>query len=87
MKIRAIKQNRDPIPDPPKDLSAESRDLWNRLVPTEGRSVQRRTLLLQGLRALDRAEQARRQLATEGLLVITPRSGVSHVNPLLKVES
>jgi P27 family predicted phage terminase small subunit len=86
MPIRSIRQNRDPIPDAPSDLSAESQDLWARLVPTEGRSVQRRTLLLQGLRALDRASQARRELASQGLLVVTPRSGVAHVNPLVRVE-
>jgi phage terminase small subunit len=87
MPVRSIRHQQDPIPDPPEDLSAESKDLWTRLVPTAARSVQRRTLLAQGLRALDRADQARREVATQGLLVTTARSGVAHVNPLLKVES
>jgi P27 family predicted phage terminase small subunit len=86
MSIRTIRQREEPVPDAPPDLSAESQDLWVRLVPTEARSLGRRTLLLQALRALDRANQARRELADQGLLVVTPRTGFPHANPLLKIE-
>src|SRR5437660_791686 len=85
MAIRPIRHE-EPIPDPPEDLSPESKDLWIRLVPTAARSLQRRTLLAQGLRALDTASQARRELASQGLLITTVRSGVQHINPLVRVE-
>jgi phage terminase small subunit len=43
-------------------------------------------LLEQMLAAYDRAEQSRVQIEDAGLTVTTERSGVSHANPLLRIE-
>jgi hypothetical protein len=47
----------------------------------------RLALLLVGLRALDRSEEAREQLAKEGLTITNKKTGVVHANPLLKIEN
>ena len=85
MSIRTIRQT-DPIPDAPAHLSPHCQELWRRLVPGEARSLQRQCALQAALEALDRADQARRELGDQGLLVVTARSGFPHANPLLKIE-
>ncbi len=72
-------------PEPPAGLSPKSEALWLS-VADRARSPGRQALLAEALRALDRADQARTAVDAEGLTLTTPRSGVSHVNPLLLAE-
>jgi phage terminase small subunit len=81
------KQAETPVfPAPPEHLSERSRDLWRQLGPTEARSLQRRTFFQVGLEALDRADEARRLVAVEGMTTTTESTGAMHVNPLVKIE-
>lgn len=71
---------------PPSHLSEKSQELWRSVVPSRGKSPGRLALLAEGLAALDRAEQARAEIAATGLTTKTERSGVVHVSPLVKIE-
>lgn len=66
---------------PPADLSESSKALWKELVPRRARSPERLELLTQALHARDRAAELRQVLATEGLFLVTPRSGCKHAHP------
>ena len=84
--MRKTKQTVAPAPDPPEHLSEESKGLWRALCPTRARSVGRQRLLRTALECLDRAEEARRFVETEGLTTKTESTGALHVHPLLRVE-
>ena len=68
-----------PIPVP-SGLSERSVALWSSLVPRRARSIERLTLLEEGLRALDMAAEIETKLKIEG-----PVSGI-HVSPLVKIH-
>jgi phage terminase small subunit len=75
------------FPDPPPEhLSERSKALWQALAPDHARSLQRRTLFQVGLEALDRADEARVIIETEGLVSTTATTGVPHINPLVRIE-
>ncbi|MBK9171073.1 MAG: hypothetical protein IPM24_26940 [Bryobacterales bacterium] len=74
------------VPEPPEHLSERSRELWITLAPTEARSLERRTLFLSALEALDTADAARHIVQAEGLTSTTASTGVVHLNPAVKVE-
>lgn len=71
---------------PPEHLSARSQALWAAVVPSRARSAERLALLGVALEALDRADQARDAVAADGMVKVTPRSGMARLHPLLKVE-
>lgn len=71
---------------PPSHLSERSQALWRSVVPSRGKSPGRLVLLAEGLAALDRAEEARAAIAESGLTTKTERTGVLHLNPLVKCE-
>ncbi|MBM3762430.1 MAG: hypothetical protein FJW36_19550 [Acidobacteria bacterium] len=73
-----------PIPMP-ESLSKASQQLWNDLAATQARSLERRQMFLQALRALDRAEACREAIDREGLM-IGGEGKIAHINPLLKAE-
>lgn len=73
-----------PVPAP-DHLSERSKELWQRLLP-RCRSLGRRTMLAEALAALDRLDEIRAALAVEGLTSKNERTGMVHVNPLLKAE-
>lgn len=73
--------------EPPEHLSARARQLWCNLCETRCKSPERRALLLSALEALDRADEARAILATEGLIHTTRKTGAKHVHPAAKVEA
>jgi phage terminase small subunit len=75
-----------PFPDPPEHLSDRAKELWRSLGPKEAGGLARRALFQSGLEALDTADQARRIIAAEGLIVKTAKSGVSHLHPAAKLE-
>ncbi len=75
-----------PPPSPPEGLSERALALWHDVVPRRGISKERLCLLTEALRALDRAESARRLVDEQGLTTTTGRSGVTHVHPAVKVE-
>ncbi len=66
-------------------LSENARGLWNEL-RTDHESPGRLALLLTGLEALDRADQAKAIIDREGLTIVTESTGMSRAHPLLKVE-
>ena len=73
------------LPPPPECLSDRSKDIWVRVVRrrfSDGRLI----LLEQALLALDRAEEAREAVNHDGLLSVTRRSGVTHINPAARIE-
>ena len=76
----------EPFPDPPGHLSDRSKDLWRTLGPTEVGSIERLTLFQAALESLDRADEARRTVAIEGMTFTTKGTGAVHVHPLLKTE-
>lgn len=81
-----MKKEQPQIVDPPLHLSERSQKLWTELTATEVETSVRRALLLTGLEALDRSEQARLAIATEGLTSTTESTGAVHLHPLVRVE-
>ena len=71
---------------PPEGLSEKARGLWLSVAGSRGSSPERLALLETGLKWLDRADEANRLIAEQGLICVTPRSGASHINPLVKIE-
>lgn len=72
--------------NPPSDLSSESKKLWKK-VACDGISPGRAEMLAQAFRCLDRLTQVRVELSTAQLTTTTPRTGATHVHPLLKIET
>lgn len=70
----------------PDHLSDKNKSLWASIVPNRAKSPGRLALLTAGLEALDRADKAREAIAATCLTTKTERSGVTHVNPLVKIE-
>jgi len=52
----------------------------------KAKTVPRIALVQAALESLDRADQAREQIAREGLTFTTKTTGAVHVNPLTKLE-
>src|SRR5262245_37506083 len=75
-----------PLPEAPADLSERSKQLWSERCPRRPEDVARRALFLEGLRSLDRADAARRQIADQGMVFVSQKTGVAHASPLLKIE-
>ncbi len=73
-------------PEPPAHLSERSKVLWCELVGTRVRGTTRIVLFQIPLEYLDLAGQAREQRMEEGLTSKTKRTGVPHLNPVLRVE-
>lgn len=71
---------------PPRHLSARAKRLWAAIVSRRAKSSERLALLQAALGALDRADEARKLLSTEGLTTKTKTTGAMHVHPLLKVD-
>src|SRR5262245_43460665 len=79
---------RNALPDypMPDGFSASSQRLWQVLVPRRARSIGRRALLEETLRARDRAEEFRLLIAAQGLVGTTKTTGMVHMNPLVRAE-
>ncbi|MFC1660556.1 hypothetical protein ACFL3S_03680 [Gemmatimonadota bacterium] len=77
----------DHDPQPAGDLSEESKRLFLETVAHEPArwNPPKVALLNEGLRARDRAEEARRTLAAQGV-TFTSDSGVVHVHPAVRIE-
>ncbi len=72
--------------DPPAHLSEPSKQLWKHLLETGRiRTLPRLALLQTALEARDRADEARLKIG-DALTIKTERSGVEHLNPLLRLE-
>jgi phage terminase small subunit len=74
------------VVDPPDHLSPASRELWTELVKEEVTTSARQMLLLTALESLDRSTSARQAIEKEGMVTVTDRSGMTHLNPLLRTE-
>jgi phage terminase small subunit len=74
------------IPAPPDHLSARSRELWTELIGTRIMGASRIVSFQTALEYLDIAESARENRLSEGLIVKTKRTGVPHLNPVVRVE-
>jgi phage terminase small subunit len=74
------------LPKPPTGLSRRSARLWRQVTEEFELSAAELELLRSGLVALDRADEAARVLASEGL-TISDRYGGCKAHPLLDVES
>ena len=74
------------MPPAPSHLSARAAALWASVVAADTHPA-RLALIQTALEALDRADQAREQLARDGLLSAPSReTGFVHVHPAVKVE-
>jgi len=73
-------------PDPPDGLSSRSQTLW-RTVASPHSTPARLVTIEQALRCLDRLAEIRSKLASEGLTVVSQRSGVTRAHPLLAYEA
>ncbi len=71
---------------PPSHLSPRSAALWRSIVPSQAHGAPKLALVQSALEALDRADQAREQIAIEGLTFTTKTTGAVHVHPLAKLE-
>ena len=85
--VKPLKVSNMPkLPSAPKGLTPRSRKLWQAVVLRYARSPGKQALLEQALRALDRADEAAAAVLRDGMTIVTERSGVSHIHPLLKAE-
>ena len=71
---------------PPSHLSKRAKKLWVLVVERRAKSPERLALLQTALESLDRADQCREQIESQGLLTETKTTGTKHLNPLLKLE-
>jgi phage terminase small subunit len=69
-------------PDPPSHLSPSSAELWRQLGPESVTLLGRRTTFQAALEFRDRAEEARRIVASEGMT----KKGSGAVHPMVRVE-
>jgi P27 family predicted phage terminase small subunit len=76
----------EPFPSPPSHFSERAVQLWREVGPHAAKTPERQALFQSALEALDTADEARRLVRADGLIVTTARSGVRHVNPAVKVE-
>ena len=70
----------------PEGLSPRSAEFWNVVAPRLAKSPGRRVLLEQALRLVDRADELHALLAQQGPVTVTERSGLAHINPLVRAE-
>lgn len=76
----------EPVPAMPRGLSRPARATWRRLMAAyEGWSTHEALLLELALRARDRAEECRQQIAEEGI-VLAGKRGATRAHPLVKVQ-
>jgi phage terminase small subunit len=73
-------------PEPPEHLSKRSQALWLELVGENVKSPQKLTLFQTALEALDRADEAKALVDSEGLTFKTKTTGAVQVHPAVKVE-
>ena len=71
---------------PPEGLSERSTALWASIVPRRATSAGRLALIEEALRALDRADQARRIVDEKGPTFETETTGTVHVRPETRIE-
>ncbi len=72
-------------PEAPPGLSQRSLDLWAHFAPPGEKEAGRRALLAEALRALDRADQARAMVDTDGL-VSGGGGKIARAHPALRIE-
>jgi phage terminase small subunit len=72
--------------DPPHHLSDRSKAIWRAIVPRRAKSTGRLVMLELALKTLDLADKTRTQVEQEGFSTTTPKTGMVHVHPLLKVQ-
>jgi phage terminase small subunit len=72
--------------EPPAHLSDRARRLWQAVVPSQAITPGRLALVQTALEALDRAEQARVEIAAGSLTTTTATTKATHLNPLAKLE-
>jgi len=77
---------RRPRIEPPPHLQERSKALWRDLVPSRCASPGRVAMLEAALTALDQADQARQQVARDGLSFTTRKTKMVRPHPLLAVE-
>lgn len=83
---RPAVSNGDELPEPPDHLTAESARLWRQTVRKYVFGLEGLPLLENALTALDRAREARHDIAANGIRWTNPDSGAVHVNPSVRVE-
>jgi hypothetical protein len=81
-----LEQMRKSLNDCPDGLLPRSQELWAALAPRRAKSVGRKALLEEALRSRDRGDEFRRLITQQGLVTVTERSKVAHLNPLVRAE-
>ncbi len=70
----------------PEHLSERSKEIWTEYADKIVKSPARKAMLQTGLEALDRAEEARKIVENDGMIMTTGKSGVSHAHPAVRIE-
>jgi len=76
----------EPIPAPPEHLSEKSKELFTFYAERSVETPAQIALLVQGLEALDMADECTRTIAREGLTVTSERSGLTRQHPTLNTK-
>jgi phage terminase small subunit len=74
------------FPNPPDHLLERSKQLWVELVGSRIKGTSRIVTFQTALEYLDLADTARQERLENGMVVKTKRTGVPHLNPVLRVE-
>jgi P27 family predicted phage terminase small subunit len=74
------------LPEPPRHLSARSRDLWRRIISTYVFGDHDVELLRVGLEALDRCDEARTIIKKDGGPVVHNRWNMPVKHPAVAIE-
>jgi phage terminase small subunit len=72
--------------EPPSHLSESSRAIWDRYVPSVVKLPGPQSMLSAALQARDRAEEARREVERDGMLLVSKRSTLARVHPAVRIE-
>ena len=71
---------------PPRHLSAESAAIWRDVVSEYRFGIEGFPILQAALEARDRATEARREIASRGLVLVNRKTGMPHRNPAVGIE-
>lgn len=84
-KLHNMKTQNTSQPEPPEGLSEKAQGIWKTVI-AHCKTYGRQTLLAEALRALDRADECRAKVGSDGMTTTTDRTGAVHAHPLLAME-
>jgi phage terminase small subunit len=73
-------------PGPAAHLTQSSKRLWLELGPSRARSLGRQIKFQQALEMRDLTNEIRKAREAEGIIIVSKRSGLKHINPIVRIE-